>query len=214
MTIIKQLIFNPFQVNTFVVWDESRECAIIDAACESDHENRILEEYIRREKLVPVRLIYTHCHADHILGNRFVQERYHLEPEVHPEGRLFWEMAREFSSVFGIKYEGTMNPERYLEEGDMVRFGTSSLRVLYTPGHADGSICLWSEDQKFVIVGDVLFYGSIGRADLPTGNMEVLLNSIRQKLFTLPDETVVYPGHGPQTTIGFEKRHNPFLAED
>lgn len=211
---IKKLVFNPFQVNTFIVSDESRQCVLIDAACYGDHENRILEDYIQKEKMVPVRLIYTHCHADHLLGNTFVQARYHLEPEVHPKGKLFWEMAKEFSSVFGLSYDGSMRPKRFLEEGDEVRFGSSSLRILYTPGHADGSICLWNEAQKFVIAGDVLFYGSVGRADLPTGNFEVLKDSIRQKLFTLPDETIVYPGHGPQTTIGFEKSNNPFVALD
>ena len=211
---IQKLVFNPFQVNTYVVSDESRQCAIIDAACYGDHENRILEEYIRKEELIPVRLIYTHCHTDHILGNMFVTGRYHLEPEVHPEGKLFREMAKEFSSVFGVNYEGSMEPSRFLEEGDEIRFGNSSLKVLYTPGHADGSICLWSESQRFVMVGDVLFYTGIGRADLPTGNFDLLKASILQKLFTLPDDTIVYPGHGPQTTIGFEKKHNPFLSMD
>ena len=212
--IIKKLIFNPFQVNTYVVSDETKQCAIIDAACYGNDENRILEEYIRKEDLIPVRLIYTHCHVDHILGNTFTTKRYHLEPEVHRKGKLLWETAREFSSFFGVSCDEPMDPKKFLEDGDVVRFGNSLLKVFYTPGHADGSICLWSVSEKFVIVGDVLFHEGIGRADLPTGNFRILKESILQKLFTLADDTVVYPGHGPETTIGFEKRHNPFLAMD
>lgn len=208
---IKKLVFNPFQVNTYLLSDTTRQCVLIDAACYGAGENKILEEQISREGLTPVRLVYTHCHSDHILGNAFVTTRYNLEPEVHQAGKLFWEMAKEFSSIFGLDYEGVMKPTRFLEEGDEVRFGHSSLRVLYTPGHADGSICLLSEQEKFVIVGDVLFSGSIGRADLPTGNFRVLKESIVQKLYTLPDDTVVYPGHGPETTIGYERMNNPFV---
>ncbi|MBP6979350.1 MAG: MBL fold metallo-hydrolase [Bacteroidales bacterium] len=214
MIIIKNLVFNPFQVNTYVLSDETRQCVIIDAACYSDRENRELDGYISRQDLTPVRLIYTHCHTDHILGNAFVTHRYHLEPEVHPAGKLFWEMAGEFSSVFGLSYDGTLKPTRFLEEGDEVAFGNSCLRVLYTPGHADGSICLWNEHDRFVIVGDVLFCESVGRADLPTGNFRVLEESILRKLYALPDETVVYPGHGPETTIGFEKMNNPYVRMD
>ncbi len=209
---IKTLTFNPFQVNTYILSDDTGQCVIIDAACYGDGENRELEGYISREGLTPARLIYTHCHADHILGNEFVTKRFNLEPEVHPEGKLFWEMAKEFSSVFGLSYEGSLSPARFLEEGDDVRFGNSSLRVLYTPGHAAGSICLYNEPEKFVIVGDVLFRESIGRADLPTGDFRVLKESIVRKLYSLPDDTVVYPGHGPETTIGFEKMNNPFVA--
>jgi hydroxyacylglutathione hydrolase len=211
MISVKKFSFNLFQTNTYIVWDESKECAIIDAACEDQEEKTELETFISRQGLVPVRLIYTHCHVDHTLGNSFVTHRYQLEPEVHPRGKLFWETAREFSSFFGVRFDEPMNPRKFLEEGDEVRFGRSLLRVLYTPGHADGSICLHCPEQKFVMVGDVLFYGSIGRTDLPTGNFQVLRQSILTKLFTLEDDTVVYPGHGPETTIGHEKRHNPYL---
>lgn len=214
MITIRKFSFNPFQTNTYIVYDESKECAIIDAACDDDDEKEQLETFIRQEDLVPVRLIYTHCHVDHILGNNFITQRYNLEPEVHRNGKLFWETAREFGSVFGVSLDHPMKPRLFLEEGDEVHFGHSLLRVLYTPGHADGSISLYNEIQKFVITGDVLFYTSIGRTDLPTGNFKVLMESIHHKLFTLDDHTVVYPGHGPETTIGFEKKFNPFLNFD
>lgn len=214
MISVKKFSFNPFQTNTYIVYDESKECAIIDAACEDQEEKDRLKKFIRQHDLIPKRLIYTHCHVDHTLGNSFITGEYQLEPEVHREGRLFWETAREFSSVFGVRFDKPMNPVSFLEDGDEVHFGRSRLKVLYTPGHADGSICLYSPEHKFVIAGDVLFYGSIGRTDLPTGNFHVLKESIRNKLFTLDDDTVVYPGHGPETTIGYEKKHNPFLIQE
>jgi glyoxylase-like metal-dependent hydrolase (beta-lactamase superfamily II) len=212
MISIQKFTFNSFQTNTFVLFDETGECAIIDAACEADDEKRALAEFIGMHHLKPVRLIYTHCHVDHTLGNTFVTERYHLEPEVHPEGKIFWELAREFSSVFNVSFDKPLAPKKFLNDGDTVRFGHSVLEVLYTPGHAGGSICLWNKEQKFVLTGDVLFYGSIGRTDMPTGNFDLLLKSITTKLYTMDDDTVVYPGHGPETTIGFEKHNNPFIA--
>jgi glyoxylase-like metal-dependent hydrolase (beta-lactamase superfamily II) len=211
MISIKIFVFNPFQVNTYLLYDESGECVIVDAACQYGEEKEALALFISRHRLKPVRLVYTHLHVDHTVGNTFVTETYGLRPEVHPLGRLFWETGREFSSVFGIPYEKPLVPGSFLEDGDEVRFGNSILSVIYTPGHADGSICLWNREQHFVISGDVLFQESIGRADLPTGNFRVLEESIRTRLYTLDDQTVVYPGHGPSTTIGFEKVHNPYV---
>jgi len=208
---IKKFAFNPFQTNTYILYDETKECAIIDAACENDYEKSMLSDFIEKEGLKPVRLLYTHCHIDHTFGNSYIEEKYTLKPEVHRGGKIFWETAKEFSSVFNVAYTSSMKPEIFLDDGDIVRIGSSQLVVLYTPGHADGSICFWNSEQDFVIVGDVLFYGSIGRTDLPTGDFEVLAQSIRTKLFTLKDETVVYPGHGPETTIGFEKKNNPYV---
>jgi glyoxylase-like metal-dependent hydrolase (beta-lactamase superfamily II) len=125
---------------------------------------------------------------------------------------MFWETASEFGSVFGIKVENMITPVNFIEEGDILHYGNSSLEVLYTPGHADGSVCLVNHTDRYVIAGDVLFRDSIGRTDLPTGNFDILYKSITTKLFTLPDDYVVYPGHGPETTIGYEKQNNPFLG--
>jgi glyoxylase-like metal-dependent hydrolase (beta-lactamase superfamily II) len=211
---IKKFSFNPFQTNTYIVADEStKECAIIDAACESNYEKQILADHIMNNELTPVRLLYTHCHVDHTLGNTFIEETYGLKPEVHPDGKIFWETAREFSSVFQVSFDKAMKPTSFLQEGDRIKIGVSLLEVLHTPGHAAGSICFYCREQGFVVVGDVLFNGSIGRTDLPTGNFDVLMESIREKLFTLDDDTVVYPGHGPETTIGYEKVNNPYVGE-
>jgi hydroxyacylglutathione hydrolase len=212
MISIRKFVFSTFETNTFVLFDETGECIIIDAACETDDEKKALADFIDGHHLKPVRLIYTHCHVDHTLGNTYVTERYRLEPEVHPEGRSLWELGREFSTVFNLPFDKPLSPTRFLNDGDAVRFGHSELQVLYTPGHARGSICLWCREQKFVITGDVLFYGSIGRTDMPTGDFDQILDSITRKLYTLNDDTVVYPGHGPETTIGFEKHNNPYIT--
>lgn len=208
---IKVFVFNPFMENTYILHDDTKECIIIDPGCSTDDERNTLRTYIEQEKLKPVGLINTHTHVDHILGNNFVFRTYKLKPVIHKEGEMFLESAPEHASIFGIEAERMILPEKYLEDGEYIQFGNSSLEVLYTPGHANGSICLVSHDHRFVITGDVLFQGGIGRTDLPTGNYETLLESITQKLYTLPDEYAVYPGHGPGTTIGEEKSDNPFI---
>ena len=203
--------FNSFQVNTFVVWDETKECIIIDPGCLSEKECKVLTRFIAENHLQPVRLVNTHYHIDHILGNKFVKNYYRLPVEAHQAGKAFWDNASVWAANFGMNQDDLVAPDAYLQDGDEIKFGHSSLKVLYTPGHADGSICFYNKDENYVVVGDVLFHTSIGRTDLPTGNYDILRQSITEKLFTLPDETVVYPGHGPKTTIGFEKMHNPFL---
>lgn len=195
-----------------MLYDESRECLIVDPACEYPQEEDELSRFIESNDLKPVRMINTHAHIDHILGNTFVTEKYNLKPEAHAAGLRFYDNAVASGHVFGISVGKVITPVDFLKEGDLVKFGNSTLSILYTPGHADGSICLVCDKDNFVITGDVLFQESIGRTDLPTGNLDRLLESIRLKLFTLPDQYVVYPGHGPTTTIGFEKRNNPFIS--
>jgi hydroxyacylglutathione hydrolase len=208
---IQRFIFNIFQVNTYILSDESLQCLIVDAACYNEDEQKILSGYIEKNRLTPVRHINTHCHIDHILGNAYVASKYRVRPEYHEAGAPFFITAREIALSFGYELNTLPPPKNYLDEGDWIRFGDSGLEVLYTPGHADGSICLYNRDQDFVITGDVLFRDTIGRTDLPTGNFDLLMRSIREKLFTLPDRTVVYSGHGPETTIGYEKMNNPFI---
>jgi len=209
---ISTFAFNSFGVNTYLLYDETNECLIIDPASQYTQEEQELSDFIEANRLKPVRMINTHAHIDHILGNTFVCEKYNLKPEAHIAGLKFYEIAPASGSVFGISVGKVIMPVDFLEEGDIVKIGNFSLKVLYTPGHADGSICLVNEEGSFVITGDVLFRESIGRTDLPTGNLDKLLESIRLKLFTLPDQYIVYPGHGPTTTIGFEKRNNPFIS--
>jgi hydroxyacylglutathione hydrolase len=208
---ISTFIFNSFGVNTYVLYDESLECLIIDPGCESPREEEELSRFIKANELKPVRMINTHAHIDHILGNTYVCEKYNLKPESHMAGLRFYENAAVSGSIFGISIRKVIMPTNFLNEGDLVNFGNSALKICYTPGHADGSICLVCDMGSFVITGDVLFQESIGRTDLPTGNLDKLLESIRLKLFILPDHYTVYPGHGPTTTIGYEKRNNPFI---
>ena len=211
MTHIKIFQFNSFQVNTFVIWDDSKECVIIDPGCFPEAECNVLTGFIVENGLHPVRLLNTHYHIDHILGNKFLKNHYRLSVEAHQAGNPFWTNGEIWAATFGVNEDDLVAPDAYLQDGDVVKFGHSTLKVLYTPGHADGSICFYNENDRYVIVGDVLFHTSIGRTDLPTGNYDLLKQSITEKLFTLPDDVTVYPGHGPKTTIGFEKENNPFL---
>ena len=210
MISIKNFTFNSFEVNTYVLSDETKECIIIDPACYEDFEKKIFYDYIEDNKLKPVRLLNTHCHIDHILGNAFVLEKYKLTTEIHKDGLPLLNNMKSYGMMFGITLEDIPKPTVFIEENQVIRFGNSSVKALYLPGHADGSLAFYSE-EGFVVVGDVLFNGSIGRADLPTGNHELLINNIKNKLFVLPDNTKVYCGHGPETTIGFEKGHNPYF---
>ncbi len=211
MIAIERFIFNAFGVNTYVVSGKSRECIIIDPGCNSPAEEKELSGYIHDQKLTPVIMVNTHFHVDHILGNTFVCNTYGVKPVVHNSGKMFWETAREFGSVFGLDIPDIIKPVTFTSEDDILVAGDVKLRVLYTPGHADGSICLVCDSQKFVITGDVLFYGSIGRTDLPTGDYDLIKKSIQDKLFALPGDYTVYPGHGPKTSIGYEMINNPFI---
>ncbi len=206
------MVFNAFQVNTYILWDDTGECVIIDPGCYGKEEQDRLTGFIAEEKLNPVRLVNTHCHIDHIAGLAFVSRHYNLPPEAHPDGKEFIRHAEKSGFIYGFDELEIIEIARPVREGDVIRFGNSTLTVLETPGHANGSLCLVSHSDRFVITGDVLFYQSIGRTDLPTGNYDLLISSISDKLLTLPHDYTVYPGHGPDTTIGFETYSNPFLT--
>ena len=193
------------------MFDETGECIIVDAACHEEREKLELKDFITRNKLSLVRNVNTHCHIDHILGNGFVAETFGILPEYHKASAPFFYTAREMAGTFGFSLNHLPDPGGFLDENRKVTFGNSELTVLYTPGHADGSVCFYNKPQGFVLTGDVMFRDTIGRTDLPTGDFNLLMKSIREKLFTLPDETTVYPGHGPETTIGYEKVNNPFI---
>jgi hydroxyacylglutathione hydrolase len=208
---IKKFIFNAFQVNTYLLYDESLECVIVDAACYGDKEQQELAGYIAANKLKIVRNINTHCHVDHILGNAFIASEYGIYPEYHEESVPFFLTARELATSFGYELVTIPDPKGFIQEGTIITYGTNSLKVIYTPGHAAGSVCFYNSDKRFVLTGDVLFKETIGRTDLPSGNFDLLMNSIQKKLFSLPPDTVVYAGHGPDTTIGYEKTNNPFI---
>ncbi len=209
---IRQFTFNPFQVNTYILYDDSGECAIIDASCYEKHEKKQLADFIEENKLKPVLQLFTHCHIDHMLGSRFISKTYKLKPITHKDSLPFLENSKEYGKAFGFNMDKPVLPEVFIDDGDILMFGNQELKVLHTPGHAAGSLCYYNEPGNFVVVGDVLFQGSIGRTDLPTGNHDLLIKSILQKLMVLPGKTTVYPGHGQSTTIAEERTANPYLT--
>ncbi len=203
--------FNPFQENTYLLHDETKECIIFDPGCSNAAEKQELVSYIEKNDLKPVRLINTHCHLDHIFGNGFIASKYGLSLEIHKGELPVLAHAPKSAAMFGISVEPSPEPTNFIEEGDIITFGNAELKAILTPGHSPASLSFYCEADKFIIAGDVLFHGSIGRTDLPGGNFDTLINSIKTKLLVLPDDTKVYPGHMQATTIGFEKKHNPFL---
>lgn len=208
---IHVFVFNPVQENTYVIWDETAECAIVDAGCFTRQEFDKLDQFIRSNHLKPIKLINTHGHFDHIFGIEQCRKAYQLKWEAHPGDDQWIKEVQSRAAAFGIPIEPISLPEVALNDGDEVCFGHTVLKILYAPGHSTGSICFYEEQSKIVITGDVLFNGSIGRSDLSGGNYQTLITSIQSKLLPLPDETRVFPGHGPSTTIGNEKTNNPYL---
>ena len=209
---VKTFVFNAFQVNTYIVFAENRDCIIIDPACSNTNEVSKLLNYIETEKLHPIMVVNTHAHVDHILGNADITEKLAIKLAAHPASRYFYLNALNFSAELGLKLDKVVFPDLELQDKDTIKLGDFDITILYTPGHADGSICIYSADGHFVISGDLIFYASIGRTDFPTGNFETLSKSIKEKIYTLPDETIIYPGHGPTTSVGFEKLNNPFVT--
>ncbi|HFA49489.1 MAG TPA: MBL fold metallo-hydrolase [Bacteroidetes bacterium] len=206
------LTFNPFQENTYVLYDGTKECIIIDPGCYENSEKLELDNFIASSNLTPVRLINTHCHIDHVFGNAFVGKRYGLELEIHKGELPVLEACPQVSQFYGIPYaEPSPAPGRFIEEGEVISFGNTKLETIFTPGHSPASISFFCREDKILIAGDVLFRESIGRTDLPGGDHATLISSIKDKLLPLGNEVKVYPGHGPATTIGWEKERNPFL---
>ncbi|MBR4536330.1 MAG: MBL fold metallo-hydrolase [Bacteroidales bacterium] len=208
---VKTFHFNPFQVNTYVLHDDTKEAIVIDPGNYSQREHGLLSEYVENEGLAVQYVVNTHPHVDHVAGNKWCVEHWHCPVYMHEKAMKIYHQTHIYCAVMGMEMEHCPEPSKLLQEGDMLTFGNQKLQVLYTPGHADGSICLYDEANKMVFVGDVLFAGSVGRTDLPTGSTPVLMQSIRDKLMTLPDETTVFCGHEITTTIGYERIHNPFI---
>lgn len=211
---VHSFVFNPFQENTFVLYDETKECIIVDPGCSDEVEQNQLKAFISEQKLKVKLLVNTHCHIDHVLGNRFVKEAFKVNLLIHATEEPVLKAVEVYAPSYGFHLYQHQSPDAFLEEGDYIKFGNQSFVVLFVPGHSPGHVAFYSEKNRMLLGGDVLFYNSIGRTDLPGGNHETLLNSIHKKFFTLPDYVKVYPGHGPETTIGFEKKTNPFCAID
>lgn len=211
MVTIRSFTFNFFSTNTFVLSDETKQCIIIDPGCSKPAEEEELVKYIEKNNLTPVAQVITHFHIDHVLGISFIFNKYGIEATAHEGGKVFWENSESLGFRFGFKGDEFREPKHFVKEGDLIKFGDSEFEVIEVPGHADGSICLVNNKQHFIMAGDVIFYGSIGRTDLPTGDFDILKTNILNKIFTLDDNYVIYPGHGQKTTVGMERLHNPFI---
>jgi glyoxylase-like metal-dependent hydrolase (beta-lactamase superfamily II) len=208
---VKVFTFSPVQENTYVLYNEHNKAIIIDPGCYFSAEHETLKSFIEDTKLAPVRLLNTHCHLDHVFGNKWVHDTWGLELYLHSGEEPMLKLAPLSGEKWGLPFENYSGPLHFLKEGDTIHLGDDELKVILAPGHSPASICFYCEKQSFLIGGDVLFRESIGRTDLPGGDHQTLLTSIRTQLFTLPDAVTVWPGHGPETTIGYEKLHNPFL---
>jgi len=211
---IYRLIFNPIDVNTYILADASGDCAIIDCGCYDKEEFDILNDLIDEKRLKPVLLLNTHCHLDHIFGDKYMLDKYNAGAFCHKDDLYNRKKAPDHALMFGLSMEKPPEPSGYLTDGQKISFGQSELSVIHVPGHSPGGVAFYSEKDSVVFTGDALFAESIGRTDLPGGNYETLINSITKKLFTLPAETVVYPGHGESTTIGNEVRSNPYFIHN
>lgn len=209
---VAQFTFNAFQENTYILYDETLECIIIDPGCNNEDERNTLSKFIEDKSLVPKRLVNTHCHIDHVLGNKYVAEKYGLVLEAHEGEIKVLEVCDTVSRMYGIAYEASPSIGKYINGGEELNFGQTILKTIFTPGHSPASISIYCEAAKVLIAGDTLFMGSIGRTDLPGGNYDTLISNIKEKLLTLPEDVTVYSGHGPTTTIGKEKMTNPFLV--
>lgn len=209
---IKSFEFNMFPVNTYVLWDDTKEAVIIDAGCYYEDEQKTLKKFIESNGLTVKHLLNTHLHLDHIFGNAIAVKEFGVKPEANAEDEFLLPKVKEYCKMFGIRLNEEIPPlGKYISDGDVINFGNSSLLAIHVPGHSPGSIAYYSEKDACAFCGDVLFRGSIGRSDLDGGNFNQLRNSISTRLFTLPDQTYIYTGHGEPTTIGNEKMNNPFF---
>jgi glyoxylase-like metal-dependent hydrolase (beta-lactamase superfamily II) len=212
MITVKTFVFNSFQENTYLLFDESNSCIIVDPGMNTSSEEATLQDYIQQNQLRPVAMINTHCHVDHVLGCRFVKNTYEIPFYVHPDEVPVLDNAIGFGELFGLQVDTPPPPDKYLNQGDKYLLGDTEFQIMHIPGHSPGSIALYSAPDNLIITGDVLFNGSIGRTDLPGGDYQTLINNIKSKILVLPREVKAYPGHGPYTTVGDEYDTNPFLT--
>jgi glyoxylase-like metal-dependent hydrolase (beta-lactamase superfamily II) len=208
---IQSFVFNPFYENTYVLFDDSKEAIIVDPGCYERHEKDQLTQFIEQNQLKPKLVVNTHCHIDHVLGNEFVKSQYNI-PLWIPEGeKEVLASVVAYAPTWGIAQYQPAEVDKYLSSSDHIDFGNTSLNILFAPGHAPGHMMFFHEQEKQLIAGDVIFRDSIGRTDLPGGNHEQLLESVRKTVYTLPKDTTIYAGHGPTTTVEHEMNYNPFV---
>lgn len=212
MLSIQTFEFNPFQENTYLLYDETGEAVVIDAGCYDREEEKELSDFIAQNNLTVKAIWNTHSHIDHILGSYYVKDKYKVPMFIHPLDEQTLRMGKISAQLYGMPRYTDVDADGSINEGQPMKFGNQSFDVLFVPGHAPGHVAFYHPQQKVLLGGDVLFFRSIGRSDLPGGNHDTLIDSIHKKIFTLPDDVVVYPGHGPTTTVGEEKVENPFAA--
>lgn len=211
MLTIETFTFNPYQENTYLLIDQEGNCVIIDPGMHSLQEQSYFKDFIVNNNLKPTLLLNTHCHIDHVLGNHFIHENWGLKPNFHEFDVPVLVSVENYAPQMGFRYETSPIPETFIQDKEIIEFGGHKIEAIFAPGHSPGHLCYYIDDQKILIGGDVLFQNSIGRTDLPGGDHQTLLNSIQKRIYRLPEDVEVYPGHGPTTTIGFEKNTNPFV---
>lgn len=211
MLTIETFTFNPYQENTYLIIDQEGNCVIIDPGMHSLQEQSYFKDFIVNNNLKPTLLLNTHCHIDHVLGNHFIHENWGLKPNFHEFEVPVLVSVENYAPQMGFRYETSPIPETFIQDKEIIEFGGHKIEAIFAPGHSPGHLCYYIDDQKILIGGDVLFQNSIGRTDLPGGDHQTLLNSIQKRIYRLPENVEVYPGHGPTTTIGFEKKTNPFV---
>ncbi len=208
---IEKFVVNPLQENSYIIWDETRECVFVDPGFYFETERQEITDFVSKNNLTPVKIANTHTHFDHIMGVEFLRKKYNIPFFIHSDDEFWIEQAVTQGKLFGFDMESVEKPEGFFDGEKVLEFGNTKLEIIHVPGHSPGHVVFYSAEDNVIIGGDVLFYGSIGRTDLPGGDHETLISAIWEKLFVLPDETTVYCGHGPETTLGFEKKSNPFL---
>jgi glyoxylase-like metal-dependent hydrolase (beta-lactamase superfamily II) len=211
MLSVQPFTFNPVQENTYIVYNDAKECCIIDPGCYFASEEQQLVDFVESNGLTPLFLLNTHCHLDHIFGNRFIHKSYGLTLHLHKLEKQVLDLGPVSGQMWQLPFDNYDGELKYIAEGDTIKLGSEELEILFTPGHSPGHVCYYSKDHKFLIGGDVLFQGSVGRTDLPGGDFATLEESIKTKLYTLPEDVIVHPGHGESTTIGEEMKTNPFV---
>lgn len=205
--------FNYFQENTYVIYDQTNECVVVDPGMYSQKEEEYFVKTITKEGLKPVAIINTHCHSDHILGVKFLKDTYNIPFYAHPDDKFLLENAAECAKMWDWQIKTPISIDIETYDNQTIKFGNSQLKTIHTPGHTPGQQAIVGDSDKFLIVGDTIFKGSVGRTDLPGGNLDKMMISIKDKILSYPEEYTIFPGHGSETTIGIEKKQNPFLLD-
>jgi hydroxyacylglutathione hydrolase len=211
MVFVKSFCFNPFQENTQIIYSPGGDAVLVDPGNNSAEELKQIEDFLIDQETKPVKIINTHCHIDHVLGVQVIREKYHIPFYIHPLEKEVLAAMKIFAPTYGIMSFDEPAPDQFINEGDTFSIGDATWNILFVPGHSPGHVAFYQAESKKLIAGDIIFRNSIGRTDLPGGDHETLISGIKEKIFSLPDDVEIFSGHGPNTTVGYEKKYNPFL---